>query len=106
MGAEALENLLSSDAVLGDVWIQDEGQRKQLYRELISSCDSRRLAGMVFSLYRHRKVQSAAGKKFHMCDENFLRDAEKILAGEIAATLAIPSGEALKYLRSKLKEDA
>ena len=106
MSAEALENLLSSDAVREDAWIQDEGQRKQLYRELISSCDSRRLAGMVFSLYRYRKAQSAAGKKFHMCDENFLRDAEKILAGEIAATLAIPSNEALKYLRSKLKEDA
>ena len=41
-----------------------------------------------------------------MCDENFLRDAEKILAGEIASTLDIPSTEAIKYLRSKLKEDA
>ena len=106
MGAEALENLLSSDAVREDAWIQDEGQRKQLYRELISSCDRQRLAQMVCSLYRYRRAQAVAGKKFHMCDENFLRDAEKILAGEIAATLAIPSSEALKYLRSKLKEDA
>ena len=104
--AEEMEKLLSSDVVREDAWIRDEGQRKQLYRELISSCDRQRLAQMIFSLYRYRKAQAAAGKKFHMCDENFLRDAEKILAGEIASTLEISSQEAIKYLRSKLKEDA
>ena len=103
---EALEELFSSDVVKEDAWVRDESQRKQLYRELISSCDRQRLSQMISSLYRYRKTQTAAGKKFHMCDENFLRDAEKILAGEIASTLEIPSAEALKYLRNKLKEDA
>ena len=106
LSAEALEALLSSDIVREDAWIRDEGQRKQLYRELISSCDRQRLAQMICSLYRSREALKAAGKKFHLCDENFLRDAEKILAGEIASTLEIPSAEALKYLRNKLKEDA
>ena len=103
---EALEELLSSDVLKEDAWVRDESQRKQLYRELISSCDRQRLLQMISSLYRYRKTQTAAGKKFHMCDENFLRDAEKILSGEIASTLEIPSAEALKYLRNKLKEDA
>ena len=39
-------------------------------------------------------------------DENFLRDAEKILSGEISSALEIPSTEAIRYLRNKLKEDA
>lgn len=103
---EALEALFSSDAVKEDAWVREEGQRKQMYRELISSCDRQRLAQMICSLYRYRSAQYALGKKLHMCDENFLRDAEKILAGEIANTLEISSTEALKYLRSKLKEDA
>ena len=106
LSAESLEALLSSDIVREDVWVRDEGQRKQLYRELISSCDRQRLAQMICSLYRFRAALTAAGKKFHMCDENFLRDAEKILAGEIASTLEVSSAEALKYLRNKLKEDA
>ena len=106
MDAEALEELLSSEGIRSDSWVQDEGQRKQLYRELISSCDRQRLARMICSLYRYRTQQTAAGKKLHMCDENFLRDAEKILAGEIASTLEIPAPEAMKYLRNKLKEDA
>ena len=103
---EALEALFSSEAVKEDAWIREEPRRKQVYRELISSCDRERLVQMVCSLYRYRAAQSAAGKKLHMCDENFLRDAEKILSGEIANTLEIPSTEALKYLRNKLKEDA
>ena len=106
LSREELETLLSSDSILEDSWVKDETQRKQLYRELITSCDRQRLAQMICSLYRYRTMQTAVGKKVHMCDENFLRDAEKILAGEIACTLEIPSGEALKYLRSKLKEDA
>jgi len=106
LSREELEALLSSKAIREDAWIRDEGQRKQLYRELISSCDRQRLAQMICCLYRYRATLSAAGKKFHMCDDNFLRDAEKILAGEIASTLEIPSTEAIKYLRSKLKEDA
>ena len=106
LSQEALEELLSSDAVKEDAWIRDESQRKQSYRELITSCDRQRLAQMVYSLYRYRTAQTAVGKKLHMCDENFLRDAEKILSGEIASTLEIPSSEALRYLRSKLKEDA
>lgn len=106
MSREALEELLSSEVVREDAWVRDEGQRKRLYRELISSCDRQRLAQMICSLYRYRGALAVSGKKFHMCDENFLRDAEKVLSGEIAAALEIPTTEAIKYLRSKLKEDA
>ena len=64
------------------------------------------LSGMVAALYRHRAALTAAGKKIHMSDDNFLRDAEKILSGEIAAALNQTPSDALKYLRKKLKEDA
>jgi len=106
LNREALEALLSSDEIKADAWIRDEGQRKQAYRELITSCDRKRLAQMLCTLYRFRVRQVSAGKKVHMCDENFLRDAEKVLSGEIAVILNVSSVEALNYLRDKLKEDA
>ena len=101
-----MEDLLASGAVRADGWIPDEGKRKQRYRELISGCDRAQLACMIGSLYRHRAEQFAAGKKPHLCDENFLRDAEKILSGEIAAAMNLTPADALKYLRKKLTEDA
>ena len=44
-----------------------------------------------------------AGRKFHQCDDNFLRDAEKLLTGEIAISMGMTHDEARTYLREKLK---
>lgn len=106
LSAEELEALIRSAAIKEEAWIRDENQRKQIYRELISSGDREKLIGMVASLYRHREQQSAAGKKIHMCDENFLRDAEKLLASEISVVMGLEQDQAKEYLRNKLKEDA
>ena len=104
LNRDTLESLLESDTIREDAWIPEESQRKQCYRELITGGERQKLVQMVTSLYRHRKTQIAAGKKIHICDENFLRDAEKQLAGEISVVLDMESTEALQYLRRKLKE--
>ena len=104
LNRDALESLLESDTIRKDAWIPEESQRKQCYRELITGGDRQKLVQMVTSLYRHRRTQNAAGKKIHICDDNFLRDAEKQLAGEISVVLDMESTEALQYLRRKLKE--
>lgn len=110
LSREDMDALLSSEAVRADGWIKDEGQRKQLYRDLINSGDRQRLLQMIHTLYRtlyrHRDTQNALGKKVHMCDDNFLRDAEKLLCSEISVILDLPAHEAKQYLRRKLKEDA
>lgn len=106
LSREELESMMDSEAVLADGWIQDENQRKQTYRELIGSGDRVRLMQMVRTLYRHRKAQAEAGKKCHLCDENFLRDAEKLLIGEFSIVLDMEPEQAKQYIRTKLKEDA
>ena len=103
---EALDAMLSSEAVRADGWIPDEGQRKQMYRELIGSGDRVKLAQMVRTLYRHKTAQLAAGRKVHLCDDNFLRDAEKLLISEAAVVLGFDQEQAKQYIRQKLKEDA
>ena len=40
-----------------------------------------------------------AGKKFHLCDDNFLRDAEKLISSEIALVLDMTMEQARDYLR-------
>lgn len=102
---DELEALFTSEEVRCDGWIRDENQRKQTYRELIGSGDQVRLMRMVRSLYHHKDELTAAGKKVHLCDDNFLRDAERILASEIALVMDIESDAARKYLREKLKSE-
>ena len=97
-----LVDLLGSDAVRHDVWIQDEHQRKQQYRTLIAAADRVALLQMLSTLYRYRAAQINAGKKFHQSDDNFLRDTEKLLSSEIALVMELTPEGAREYLRQQL----
>lgn len=103
LSAEEMRTLLASDEIRKNCWINDENQRKQHYRDLISGGDRVTILQMVYSLYRYRAEQTAAGRKFHLCDENFLRDAEKLLASEIGQVLDMTPEAARDYLRETLK---
>jgi len=101
---DALESLLDSDAVHVDVWMKDENHRKQCYRELLVAGDRQKLVQMVYSLYRYRSAQNMSGRKFHLCDENFLRDAEKLLNTEFSLVLGIPQNQVAEYVINMLKD--
>lgn len=103
LSKEDLSALICSEEVRQDVWITEENLRKQHYRDLIGSGDRTALLKMVCSLYRYKAVQAAAGKKFHQSDDNFLRDAEKLLSSEIALVMELSPEEARNYLREQLK---
>ena len=103
LSREELTALISSDEVRQDAWIHEENQRKQYYRELIGSGDRTALLKMVATLYRYKAMQAAAGRKFHQSDENFLRDAEKLLSSEISLVLELSAEQAREYLREQLQ---
>lgn len=99
---EELDALLSSEQIRESCWIADENRRKLRYRELITSGTREELVQMVGTLHRHKKEQIAAGRKFHLCDDNFLRDAEKLLNAEFALVLGIQPSEVGKYILDAL----
>lgn len=99
-----LEALLESSDTRQDCWVADEGRRKQRYRELINSGDRAALISMVRTLHRHKADQIAAGRKFHLCDENFLRDAEKLLTSEFSLVLDMAPADAVAYIKEALEK--
>lgn len=105
MTPDQMESLLNTQEVREDAWIKDENQRKQTYREMIGSGDRVSLMKMVHTLYRHKAQQTAAGKKIHLCDDNFLRDAEKLLSSEVSMVMGMEYDQARAYLREKLKSE-
>ena len=102
LNKEQLDKLLADTNVADDSWISDENQRKQHYRELINSGDRAALLCMIRCLYKHKAEQLAAGRKFHLCDEIFLRDAEKLLSTEFALVLNIKPDEVGNYIQNVL----
>ena len=97
------QQLLSSNEIRNSVWIVDENQRKLTYRTLIAGGERMELLKMIHALYRHQAKQSEQGKKFHQCDENFLRDAEKLVCSEISAVMDMDAASARSYLQKQLK---
>ena len=102
MTRDELESVLLSEDVRVDSWIADENARKQRYRELISNGDRVELLRMVRTLNQHKQEQTAAGRKFHLCDENFLRDAQRLIDTEFSVILDIPTHQVRDYVLEKL----
>ncbi len=103
MSREELDALLVSVRGQSDGWIPDENRRKQHYRDLMSGLDRKAMFSMVSALLQHKKQQMLAGRKLHLCDENFLRDAQKLIAGEFSLVLGLPKEEIGQYIQNALE---
>ena len=98
-----INQMLESEEVKADSWIPNEAIRKETYRQIISRADCVELIRMIRALYIHKQEQLAAGKKFHQCDEAFMRDAERLIRSELAEVLEIPQEQVADYIRSKVE---
>ncbi len=98
---EALISILS-DPRKSTQWFPDDNRRKQLYRQILASGDAAALVGMLRLLEEHKQAQAETGRRIHICDENFMRDAYKILGDEVCVVLQIPQPEVMNYLRQYL----
>ena len=92
---EQIESILLTQQGGDDLWIADENKRKQHYKELICSGDRAALVGMVRCIYKHRKQQEAEGRKIHLSDEDFLKEAEKLLCAEFSIILGISKNDVI-----------
>ncbi len=84
------------------VWIADENRRKQHYRDLMATLDRPAMIATMGALLEHKNAQLIAGKKLHLCDENFLRDAQKLISGEFSLVLGIAKEEVQQYIQNAL----
>lgn len=93
MTRQELIELLHSDLVRQDVWVNDENQRKLKFRELLAQGDRSEILSMIYCLHRHKKQQQSLGRKFHQCDEGFLKDAEKLMNAEFSQVLGLEASQ-------------
>lgn len=93
-----VDELLASCAGMEAHWIEDENRRKLYYKELINSGDRAAMISVLRGLREHKMLQMESGKKFHITDANFMRDAEKIIYSELSIVLEIPYDQAEQYI--------
>ena len=103
LSVEELKELLNAEQIRIDCWIPEDSRRKNAYRELLNNADRLGLLQMLASLYRFKDEQEIAGRKFHQCDDNFQRDAERVLLSEISLLMELSMDQAREFLRTQLR---
>lgn len=103
LSKEKIHEIIDAMPVQETNWIEDETERKLYYRDLLESADRAELARMIKTIYEYKQEQSARGKKLHLADERFFKDAEKLLYDEFALVLGIARTEVLPFIRKRIQ---
>ena len=87
------------------VWIENENERREHYRTILSKGDHSELIKMIKAIYAHKTEREAEGKRLHMSDERFFKDAEQILYNEFQYVLELNGKEDLMhYIFARIKK--
>lgn len=97
-----VERMLASERARAYSWEADENKRKNLYRALLSGTDRAGLVSMICSVECYRLFLREQGRKLHQCDENFLRDAQRLIAQELAMALDLPPDQVGPWVREQM----
>lgn len=81
----------------------NDRQREQLYREIIKSCDCRRIISVIKTLWLRGQERLRAGKKLSSLDERYLKLAEDALYEELALALELEKKEVISYIEQHMK---
>lgn len=98
---EILE-IISSFSECPDIWIENNDKRREAFTEIVSSGDRKQILVLIRSLYMHKNVQAALGRKFHISDEKIFKEAERVLYDELSYVLEIEPTEVADYIQSHI----
>ena len=87
-------------------WIPSDSERKSFCAATMKSGDRLAIFHMIEMLYMHRERMLDEKKHFHVTDERFLKDAEKMINDEFAFVLGIPCSEVEHYVEERLKKSS
>ena len=104
--ADEIHELIRAMPGKDTIWIENESERKDKYKKILMSGDRVELVQLIKTLYNHQKEQIAAGKKLHMTDERFMKDAERLLYEEFAHVLDIQYEQVLLLIVEELDVEA
>ena len=64
-------------------------------KEIISGGDCMKLVELIRRMHFHSKLQLKKGRRLHITDERFLKEAEKMVCDEVSVVLHIDRNDVL-----------
>ena len=95
--------LIDSMRLENALWIEDENQRKEIYKNILAKGDHLELVKMIKAIYIHKTQREAEGKRLRMSDERFFKDAEQLLYNEFQYVLELKEkDDLLRYILQRV----
>ncbi len=103
---EEIDEMLCSIIPGSQSWIASDAERKEFCQTTLKSGDCLAILRMIDMLYVHQIEMREQKKHFHVTDERFLREAEKLLHDEFSFVLGIPRTEVVSYIGDKVEKSS
>ncbi len=87
-------------------WIENKNERNERFRSILSSGDRSEIIKLIKVIYQHKEELKAIGKKLHASDEQFFREAEKVIYDEFALVLNIRYDQVLPFIVDQISLQA
>ncbi len=100
---EEADALIEDIPNIEDVWVANERQREEHYKECLRTCQCRDLVRVIKTLYRQQKRRVAMGKKPTATDDRYMKQAEDSLYSELSLSLGIPRSDMVQYINSRIQ---
>jgi CarD family transcriptional regulator len=98
LSAEEIHRLVEAAAGEELAWIVNENERKEKFRQILSSGDHKSLILMIKAIWIQKNNRLAEGRRLHMSDERFFKDAEQLLYDEFQYVLNINKADLISYI--------
>ena len=102
MTSQEIDALIDSMPNKKPTWIANESERKDTYKKILASGDQAAIISMVQALFSHKEEREAAGKRLHISDEHFMKDAEQLLYNEWQYVLNVDKVGLMAYIFQRL----
>ncbi len=79
-------------------WIENENERKKHFSSILRCGKRIEIIGILKSIFEHQNELRLRGRKLHACDEQYFKDAEKIIYEEMAYVLNINKNDIVQFI--------
>jgi CarD family transcriptional regulator len=86
------------------MWIDNDKQREQKYKEAIHSCEPEKLVSIIKNMYNRKLIRTAQGKKNTAVDDRYFKLAENNLYTELAFAMEKDKDDMQLLITNRMQE--
>lgn len=104
LSKQEIDRLIDDANKQETTWIEDDLARREHCAAVIKGGDRMALMQLIEMLYLHRESLKETKKHFHISDERYLREAERLIHDEFSFVLEIPREDVPNYIINRIQK--